>query len=147
MSRRNHPNFRTKVKYLLKDYQRGKISAKGIEQWFRSFGLDGHLYCVYDILRFYHGPSRIFTRLGKAALKKNALVRVRDITRKGGSYHEIPFYRHVLETHVEIKKITVVSLVETTLDGIPKCRSTVNRNYETISNTVEYSPYEEKENS
>ena len=141
--RRNHPNFRTKVKHLLKDYQRNIIKPKDIEKWFRSFGLEGNSGDVWSILKS-RVPSRIFLRLGKAALKKNAWVKIWDIVNKSGEYHKIPFYRYQIQTHIEVVETTNISRVEVDLNGNVKSRSFIDRKYKTISNTVSYSPYEEK---
>jgi hypothetical protein len=137
---RNHPNFRTKVKHLSKDYQRGNIVYEDIVQWFLSLGLQGSLYDIPGILKS-KVPSRIFMRLGKAALKKNAWIAVMDIIHHSyghdnEGYHKIPFFRTSIETRTEHKETTYTTEVVCDLSGKVIDRSIKNRQTKIISETI-----------
>ena len=94
--RRNHQsNFRQKLKNLLKDYQRGKVTNMDIDQWFMDRGIwplqsrRKFLSIVYILNSAV--PSRILSRLGKAALKKNSFVKLHDLVNPLCPYHQIKF--------------------------------------------------------
>jgi len=118
--RKNPPNFRRDVKHLWKNYQKGKVSLSEIRDWFEERGIICPFTWVKDILES-NIPSRIFSRLGRAALKKGQLVQIYDIVtvfkcksnkrllelcgNNYADYNKIPFYTPALQEETTYRMI------------------------------------------
>jgi hypothetical protein len=119
--RKNHPNFRRDVKNLWKKYQRDNNYGYA-QEWFEERGIICYNNWIPDILKT-NISSKIFTRLGKAALKRGKLVDIIDILkvwrfknnksyvryykREGEllEYHKIHFYIPALQEETTYKMI------------------------------------------
>ncbi len=101
--RKNHPNFRRDVKNLWKNYQKGEISAAGIQDWFEERGLIGNGYSIKNILQS-KVPSKIFSRLGRAALKKGKMVKIYDILQVEFLKEREPIRNHRVKLYGESYK-------------------------------------------
>lgn len=111
--RRQPPNFRTYVKQVHKNYQKGHLTSQAITEWFESQGIRATVKDIPLILRS-QVESRIFHRLGQAAKKKGLFVWVRDIVSVpslkewGGvhqtwraDFHTIKFFKKVERVVIE----------------------------------------------
>ena len=106
-------NFRRQLKLLRKNLQRGQITNVDLAQWFQDRGFwvedSGVLYITW-ILSREDIPGRVWSRIGRAAKKKGAFVKISDLMRVGSVWskykglHEPPFVR----VEKEIKTETIV---------------------------------------
>lgn len=108
--RNNSKNIRTEFKLLIKDRQREKIDNDFIVNWLAARGFWGDWNWV-DLILKTNISARVIHRLGRAAKKKNAYIRLSDLywvrfkkTRPMGysctalssdvkDYHQIPFVK------------------------------------------------------
>lgn len=121
MSRKTTKNIRTEFKYLAKDLQRGKITYAEIGEKLMKYGLYQDFYGIFELLKTDIKP-RVLTRLGRAAKKRGAYIRISDLcltwnrikkkdefslTRGYENYHLIPFLK--LKKYTEIKTMLVTT--------------------------------------
>lgn len=117
MARQNSPNFRSYVKYLIKNLQRGEIVPEEVHQWLLGRGIwvnkiDFNSKWPWECLEVLNSvlrdntSGRIWSRLGNAAKKQGKFIRLHDIISvsvwknvpaqlmnkaKYQNYHTIPF--------------------------------------------------------
>jgi hypothetical protein len=132
MSRKITKNIRTEFKYLVKDLQRGKITYVEIGEKLMKYGLYQDFYGVFELLETDIKP-RVLIRLGRAAKKRGAYVRVSDLyltwsrinkkdefslTRGYENYHLIPFLKLKRYTEVKTMLVTTDYFQFENLDGL-----------------------------
>ena len=79
MPRNNHNNIRREFKHLWKNWKRGQINSDYIHNWLRERGLWGDLNWINLILLKTNIPSRVISRVGKAAKKRGGYVKLSDL--------------------------------------------------------------------